>query len=154
MATTAAETAVRNYLTFLSDPDSLVDQAAIKRLQANVDKAKDPVDKLRAIAQLETARQADPDVYRQGFVEHARAWAEVEAVPVSVWERMGVPQDVLRDAGLAPAGRRGRGRGRGSAGAPAKARAPRRPMMRPDQLEAGILALGEPFSVKDVTERV
>jgi hypothetical protein len=30
-------------LTFLSDSDSLVDEAAIKKLQADVEKANDPV---------------------------------------------------------------------------------------------------------------
>src|SRR5687768_14473261 len=112
MASTAQETAIRNYLTYLNDPDSLVDQALIRKLASEVDKAKDPVDKLRAIAQLETAQRADPTVYRQGFVDNAKAWSETEGVPISAFERMGVPPDVLRDAGLTAKGRRGRARGK------------------------------------------
>jgi hypothetical protein len=150
MATTASETAVRSYLTYLTDPDSLVDKAMVRKLESGVDKAKDPVDKLRAIAQLELARKADPDVYRRGFVENAKAWAETEGVPASAFERMGVPQDVLREAGLTSRARRGRGR----AAATTKARAPRRPMMRPEQLEAAIVVLEEPFSVRDVADKV
>jgi hypothetical protein len=148
MVTTPSETAVRNYLTFLSDPDRLVDQAAVKKLQANVEKAKDPVDKLRAISKLETARKADPDVYRRGFVENAKAWAEDEGVPGSAFERMGVPQDVLRDAGLAPRARRGRSK------APRAARAPRRRSMKAGDIEAGIVILEEPFTVRDVADKV
>jgi hypothetical protein len=150
MAPTAAETSIRNYLTFLSDPSSLVDQAAVKKLQADVDKAKDPVDKLRAISKLETARKADPDVYRRGFVDNAKAWAVAEGVPASAFERMGVPHDVLRDAGLAPRARRGRGRSQ----APRAARAPRRPSMKAGDIEAGIVILEEPFTVRDVADKV
>ena len=32
---------------------------------------------------MENARSADPDIYRQGFVENAKAWAEAEGVPAS-----------------------------------------------------------------------
>src|SRR5829696_8970180 len=104
MATTAAETAVRNYLTFLSDPDSLVDRDMIRKLQTDVDRAEDPIDKLRAISQLETARKADPETYRQAFIDNAKEWAEAEGVPPSAFEQLGVPQDVLRDAGLSARG--------------------------------------------------
>ena len=151
MAPTAQEAAVRNYLTYLSDPDALVDQASIRKLASEVDKAKDPLDKLRAITQLEKARRADPTVYRQGFVDSAKAWSDAEGVPASAFERMGVPQDVLRDAGLTAKARRGRARGKATAPA---SRAPRRPSVRADQLEAGILSLSEPFSIKDVSEKV
>jgi hypothetical protein len=149
MVTNVPETAVRNYLTFLSDPDSLVDQAAIKKLQADVEKAKDPVDKLRAISQLQLARGADPTIYRRGFVEHAKEWAGAEGIPTSAFEQLGVPRDVLQEAGLATKGVRGR-----ALKAKTKVRALRRPSVKAQDLEAGILALDEPFSVKDVSEKV
>jgi hypothetical protein len=51
---------------------------------------------------------------REGFVAHAKAWAEQAGVPVSGFREMKVPDDVLRTAGFdVPAGRRGRGGGAG-----------------------------------------
>ena len=150
MATTSSETAVRNYLTYLSDPDSLVDRSALEKLEDEAEKAKDPVDKLMALARLENARSADPDIYRRGFVENAKAWAEAEGVPASAFERMGVPADVLRDAGLVAKGRRARGR----AASKDKVTRVRRARLRPEQLEEGILGLDEPFSVRDVADRI
>ena len=44
--------AVRDYLTFLSNPASLVDPTVVAGLEADVAKAKDPVDKLRALGAL------------------------------------------------------------------------------------------------------
>jgi hypothetical protein len=153
MATNASETAVRNYLTFLNDPDSLVDQAAVKKLQSDVEQAKDPIDKVRAISQLENARRGDPDVYRQGFVENAKPWAEAEGVAPSAFEQMGVPQDVLREAGfLGGLTRKAKKLAKGVTKGAASAQ--RRPSMKAGELERGILALGEPFSVKDVSEKV
>jgi len=148
MATTA-ETAVRNYLTFLSDPDSLVDQASVGMLESEVAKAKDPVDKLLAISRLLRAQSADPDTFVQGFVENAKEWAEAEGVPASAFEQMGVPRDVLQQAGIIVVGGRGR-----SARTRTTSTTPRRARVRPEQLEEGILAFDEPFSIKDVSERV
>ena len=148
MATTA-ETAVRNYLTFLSDPDSLVDKASVGMLEAEVAKAKDPVDKLLAISRLLRAQSADPDTFVRGFIENAREWSEAEGVPASAFEQMGVPRDVLAQAGLVVGGGRARG---GRTRAPSAS--PRRARVRPEQLEEGILSLDEPFSIKDVSEKV
>jgi hypothetical protein len=44
--TISSEDAVRLYLTFLEDPAKLIDTGTVKRLQAALSKAKDPVDKL------------------------------------------------------------------------------------------------------------
>jgi hypothetical protein len=41
-----------------------------------------------------------PDTFRQGFVEHAKAWAEAQNIPPGAFEQMGVPADVLREAGI------------------------------------------------------
>src|SRR5829696_1421704 len=51
---------------------------------------------------------------------------------------------------VSPPGARGRTVGK----AKTKVRAMRRPSVRAEELEAGILAMEEPFSVKDVSENV
>lgn len=147
-----SEVAVREYLTFLADPSSLLDPALITRLEADVDKAKDPIDKLRSIAALERAQNADPERYERAFVAQAKLWAAQEDVPASAFRELGVPDDVLRAAGIIVVG--GRSRSRVSAPRTTSGRATRRPAIKADDLEAGILAMSDPFSVKDVAERV
>ena len=54
--TITPETAVRLYLQFIDDPTQLLDAAAIKQAKGAVEKAKDPIDRLRALSALERAR--------------------------------------------------------------------------------------------------
>jgi hypothetical protein len=149
-APTESEIAVREYLTFLSDPSSLVDPELIARLEADVANAKDPIEKLRSIAALERAQKADPDRYERAFVAQAKQWAVAEEVPANAFRELGVPDDVLRAAGIIVVG----GRSRNRVAAPKPTSSTRRPAIKADDLEAGILALSDPFSVKDVAERV
>jgi hypothetical protein len=151
MAETTAETAVRDYLTFLSDPDSLVDNIEVTRLQEEVAELVDPIQRLMAMAALTRAQSTDPHAYEKAFIEHAKAWAKDQDVPPTAFQQMGVPRHVLEAAGIMP--RTGRGRGRAKA-APTKQAVTRRAAAKADELEAGILALAEPFSIKDVTEKV
>jgi hypothetical protein len=144
------ESAVRIYLTFLSDPSKLVDAAEVKKLQRAVDAAKDPIDKLRAIAAVERAKSSDPTVYRDGFIANARQWADAEGVPATAFRSMGVPADVLADAGLDGAQKR-RGRGRAQASGVTRTR---RPIVRAEQLEQGILGMSGEFTTKDVVDQV
>jgi hypothetical protein len=151
---TDSESAVRDYLTFLTDPDSLVAPELIERLEADVAKAKDPVDKLLAIASLDRAKTADPAVYERAFVQHAKAWAAKENVPTAAFAQLGVPDDVLRAAGMLAGRGRGRGRSRSAAEVRSTDGRARRVAIKSDVLESGILGLDEPFSVKDVSQRV
>lgn len=144
------ETAVRNYLTFLSDPSKLVDAGEVAKLQKKVDSAKDPVDKLKAIAAVERAKVTDPATYRDSFIANAKQWAAEEGVPGSAFRSMGVPDDVLRAAGLDGVAKRRRGKGRTTTSAPRT----RRPGVKVEQLEQGILALSGEFTIKDVVEQV
>lgn len=107
-----AELAVRQYLTFVEDPDKLVDPGEIERLEKAAGAADDPLAKLRAIGALEKARSVDGAAYRADFVRLAKGWAEQEGVPVVAFSRLGVPDDVLVEAGLLA------GRGRGTRGRP------------------------------------
>jgi hypothetical protein len=142
------EAAVRLYLIFLDDPAKLVDATTVKRLQGEVDTAKDPIDRLKAMGALERAKSTDESAYRYEFIKSAKQWADEEGVPASAFREMGVPNDVLSAAGIAgsPKSRR---RSRATT-APRH----RRPAVKTDTLEEGILGLDETFTVNDVVERV
>jgi hypothetical protein len=147
------EAAVRNYLNFLSDPGSLVDAKLVSELEGKVSASKDPVDRLLAIAALDRAKTADPEVYEKAFVSQAKLWADKKNVPAGAFEKLGVPRDVLQAAGFL--GRLTRRAGRGVRRAsPVVAPIARRPAIKADALEASILQLAEPFTVKDVSEKV
>jgi hypothetical protein len=112
-----AEGAVRLYLLYLEDPSKLRDESEIQRKTQAVLDAKDPIDKLKALADLERVAKVDEEPLRKGFVEHAKAWAEPQGIPVSAFRELQVPDDVLREAGFdVPVASRRRGRG-GGAGA-------------------------------------
>lgn len=111
-----AETAVREYLLYLEDPGQLRDDADVDKKTKAVDAAVDPIDKLKALADLERVTKIDEAPLREGFVTHAKAWAEQSGVPASGFRELKVPDDVLRAAGFdVPAGRGGR-RGASAAG--------------------------------------
>jgi hypothetical protein len=148
-----AEGAVRRYLVLLEDPRKLRDEAAIQRLTQAVLVADDPIDKLKALAELERAAQVDEKAVRSAFVEHARAWAEAEAVPVSAFRELGVPDDALREAGFdVPAG--ASPRARRPRGASAGAGRPRARAVPVDEIKAHVLGLEEPFVLSDVMSAV
>src|SRR3954454_9053112 len=86
MADTTPETAVRDYLTFLTDPDSLRNPEEVKKLEDEVTEATDVVDQLMARAALRKAMMLDPDSYEQAFIEHAKQWADDNDVPAPVFE--------------------------------------------------------------------
>jgi hypothetical protein len=104
------ESAVRQYLLFLEDPTKLRDDTEIqKRTQAVLD-AKDPIDKLKALAELERVAKIDEGPLREGFIKHAKTWADELSVPIAAFRELRVPDEVLREAGFdVPASRRGRG---------------------------------------------
>jgi len=94
------EGAVRLYLMYLDNPEGLRNEAEIKSLEDDVAKAKDPIDKARALAALHRARNVDGSSYRADFVRYAKAWADDNDIPAAVLAEMGVPQADLADAGL------------------------------------------------------
>jgi hypothetical protein len=94
------ERAVRRYLLFLDDPAQLRDEAELQSKTQAVLDAEDPIEKLKAIAELERVASIDEEPLRAGFVAHALAWAGSAAVPVSSFRELGVPDEVLREAGF------------------------------------------------------
>ena len=89
------EGAVRLYLTWLEDPQQLVDRTKIESLQAQYDTSKDPIERLRLLGQLERARVADASQLEADFVRLAGSWAEENDVPGSAFRTLGVADDVL-----------------------------------------------------------
>jgi len=100
MATKAAETAVRQYLLYVEDPAQLRDEKDIQAKTKAVLEAKDPIDRLKAIAALEAAANVDEKPLREGFVTHAKAWGDEVGVPWKAFTELKVPWDVLREAGF------------------------------------------------------
>jgi hypothetical protein len=121
-AAMTAEEAVRQYLRYLEDPNTLRDDAEIEKRQRAVEKATDPIDKLKALAELDRVSNVDEEPIQKGFIEQAKAWAEEVGVPVSAFRELKVPDEVLREAGFEVAGPRRRGRGAGTAGSGQRAK--------------------------------
>lgn len=94
------EVAVRSYLQWLEDPDSVRDHAAIAEANAASQNASDPIDRLKALSTLQSLRAVDGASFRAGFVQHAAAWATENSVTPEAFSTLGVPSDVLADAGL------------------------------------------------------
>lgn len=62
----------------------------------------DPIERLKVLAQLQRLRHPVEATYKRAFIEHAKAWAERNDVPPPAFIEMGVPVDVLDEAGLLP----------------------------------------------------
>jgi len=106
MAKTSTEDVIRRYLNYLQDPASVRDEAQITKLRKEVETAKDPVAKLRAMSALQRAQQVDGTDARKAFVKVARQWAQSEGIGVESFRELGVPNADLAAAGFAVRGRR------------------------------------------------
>lgn len=139
------ETAVREYLLFLENPEQLVDHENIASLKAAVTSATDPIEKLKALAQLEKAQQPPEASYRDAFIKSVKLWAETNNVPPSAFVSMGVGHSVLQEAGLV-----------GSRRTPAvrSARKTARHATTANQIKEGVLARNEPFTLADIAAEI
>jgi hypothetical protein len=99
--TKTSEEFVLPYLQYLEDPSSLLDETTIARAQTAVDRAKDPIGRIKALTALERAQTVDEGALRAAFVDHAARWCEEADVTPSALATYGVPGDVLVEAGLA-----------------------------------------------------
>ncbi|MEZ5234211.1 MAG: hypothetical protein R2749_16115 [Acidimicrobiales bacterium] len=140
------------YLQYLADPTKLVDQASVKKLESDVDKAKDPIDKLKAVAALERARAVDGQQHEDAFIRNARAWADAEGIPLAAFKTMGVPDAVLARAGFDDGRRRG-GRSR-SAAKRATTRSGRAKSTSADAIREWVLATAGTFTLADVQKGI
>jgi hypothetical protein len=145
---TNPENAVRLYLLYLEDPVKLRDETEIqKKTQAVLD-AKDPIDKLRALADLERVANVDEAPLREGFVKHAKAWADEQQVPLSAFSELRVPDDVLREAGFDVPARQRRGR------APSDTGRPRAKAVPVDEIKTYVLNQKGTFVLTDIMNGV
>ena len=145
--TDTAEGAVRLYLMYLDDPSKLVDETAVKKAEAAVGTARDPLDRLQALATLERARQADGAQLEQDFVAQARTYAEEHDIPVSAFREMGVPAEVLAEAGFEVGS--SRRRRKSTSLAPGRSRAPRVSL---DDIKAAVSRVSKRFTLSDLAD--
>jgi hypothetical protein len=94
------EQAIVRYLDFLADPASARDDAAVAAAREAVARSSSSLEKLKALSALERAEQVDGTHLVSGFIRHAKTWADANGVTASAFAQMGVPDDVLRGAGL------------------------------------------------------
>lgn len=151
-AAAEAESAVRRYLAWLDDPASVVDLDAVARADAAFTNASDPIDRLHAAAARERARAADASAITSAFVRAARAYAELEGIPVEAFRAVGVPDDVLAEAGFAVATSRGR-RGPAAGGTrPRRTSGTRAPQIPVAQIKAVAEQMPKQFTLAQLAE--
>lgn len=95
-----AEQAVREYMLFLENPDLLLDTNLIEKAEAAAASAEDPIEKLKALGELERARTVDSTAIEAAFITHAKAWADANRVPASVFQHERLSNEILRQAGF------------------------------------------------------
>jgi len=104
MATKSVEDGIRAYLDSLGKPNKpVVDREAVKALKDQIKAESDPIAKLRLHAQLEQEQQGkleDHEGDKAVFVAEAKGWAEAEGIPVSAFQALKVPDEILREAGF------------------------------------------------------
>lgn len=145
MAPPSPEDAVRRYLLWLEEPESIIDDDAVAKAEAAVADAADPLARLHALADLEHARAADAEGVTADFVAHAKTYGEAQSIPLAAWEALGVPTEVLRQAGLL-GGRGRRAGGRVASGGGGQ----RAPKVAIDELKAAARRLPKQFTLADV----
>lgn len=148
----STEDTVRQYLKYLEDPATLVDQNVVDKLEAKVAKAKDPIDKLRALAELERAKAFDGSELEEAFIREARAWADSENITLGAFRKMGVPDDILARARFDELQRRGRQRR--SSSSSNNSRSGRGRSTSADEVQAWVLATKDSFTLADVQRAV
>lgn len=95
-----AEQAIRMYLLWLNDPTSIVDVAAIDEAERVAKQTTDVIEKLKALSRVEHLRSGDSVAVKRAFLEHAKQWGDAHQISAASWIRLGVPPEVLREAGI------------------------------------------------------
>lgn len=141
------ETAVRNYLLSVRNPDALRDDDAIADLQSKLEQSGDDLERLQLRQQLLDLEHPSLDRYEEAFVEHAKAWAEQMGISGAAFVAEGVDTGVLRRAGFRDVG----GRGRRGAARATTAQTTTRSRVSADEVRAAIPS--GTFTVKDLQDR-
>ncbi len=99
---TSAE-AVRSYLAYLADPDSIRDEKAISAAEKQLESEEDLLVQVELFTKLHALREADPTEVIAAFVANAQEWADETGLldaQAAFREVHNVPTKVLRDAGF------------------------------------------------------
>lgn len=133
-----AETAVREYLTFIATGD-LPDRPQIAALEEAAASATDVIQRLLAQADLAKARPT-PGALHDDFVAVAKTWAEKNDVPPVAFIEMGVTPDVIQEVWPTRPGK--------VVARPVRRRAAY-PKINRDEATAKIVKLSGPFTVQE-----
>ncbi len=142
-----AELAIRRYLQWLGDPNSIVDTAAIDAAEQTVRQTTDVIEKLKALSRVENLRAGDSASVRQAFLAHAKSWGDANEISAASWIRLGVPPEVLREAGIT--GNRASARASTTSTPRAKSAGVSVP-----EISAHVRTLTEPFVLTDIADSV
>jgi hypothetical protein len=151
MATKEIEEGIRAYLkSLVATSKPAVDREAVKALKTQIKDSSDPIEKLRLLAALEeeqAGRVVDNSGEKAVFIAEAKSWAEAEGIPVSAFQTLRVPDDVLQEAGFTvPAGSSSPGTANGSSG-----RAPRIPI---EDVKTAAAELGSSWKLTDLAAKL
>lgn len=152
MATKKIEDGIRAYLDSVGvSHKPVVDREAVKALKAQIKDETDAIAKLRLLAALEdeqAGRVPDTEGDKAVFVAEAKVWAEAEGIPVSAFQALKVPDDVLKEAGfdVTESAQASTSSGRSSGGS---SRAPRVPF---EDVTAAAKKLGSGWKLSDLAE--
>ncbi len=89
---------IRQYLTYVHDPNSLVDQGKVAELEAAAERTPDLIERLKVYSELVALCSVDIDDIKAKFIKHAAAWAKANDISAEAFRRMNVPEEVLRAA--------------------------------------------------------
>lgn len=116
MASAAAEEAIRSYLTAVKDPQALQDDDHIRRLEAELHAAQDPIARVKLHQRIQEASTQRAEAYEEAFVAHASAWAADHGISAAAFLAEGVSPAVLRRAGFSMRGAHRSGRSAAGSG--------------------------------------
>jgi len=100
MAKDNVDETIRQYLRYVSDPNSLVDRDKVSALEAAAERTEDLLERLRIYSELGQLSAIDVDAIKTKFIKHAGPWAKQNGVSAEAFRRMNVPEDVLVAAKL------------------------------------------------------
>ncbi len=143
MEQNAATEAVRQYLMFIHDPASLVDENRLREIDERMAQTTDPVQRVLLRDERYAAEAPDGRSVEEAFVQHARDWVTANNVSARALEAEGVPAAVLRRAGIQTSNGK---RTRTSTSAPRQ----RQVRVSADQIKAAIPAT--PFTVRSIAD--
>lgn len=147
MAVKKIEDAIREYLDGVGKPvRPSVDREAVKALKAEIRGTSDPIAKLRLYSALEVeeaGRVPDTAADKAVFVAEAQRWAEGEGISASAFQALGVPDDVLKEAGFTLAATPSPATGGG--------RAPRVPI---EEVTKAVRKLGSGWKLSDLASEL